>query len=953
MSVRLPRASKPTTAMAAAALPLHPIPHRKLPPTSPSASMRQLCKEGDLREAIRLLAARSAPGRAPPTEHYGWVLDLVAARGAFAQGRQVHAHAVATGSLRDDDGGFLATKLLFMYGKCGRLAEARRLFDGMPARTVFSWNALIGACLSSGSSREAVGVYRAMRSSEPGPAPAPAPDGCTLASVLKACGAEGDGRSGSEVHTLAVKRGLDRSTLVANALVGMYAKCGLLDSALRVFEWMRDGRDVASWNSAISGCLQNGMFLEALDLFRRMQSAGFSMNSYTTVGVLQVCAELAQLNHGRELHAALLKCGTEFNIQCNALLVMYAKCGRVDCALRVFREIDDKDYISWNSMLSCYVQNGLYAEAIDFFGEMVQDGFEPDHACIVSLSSAVGHLGRLINGREVHAYAMKQRLDSDLQVANTLMDMYIKCNSVECSACVFDRMKIKDHVSWTTIMACYAQSSRYSEAIEKFRAAQKDGINVDPMMMGSILEVTSGLKNISLLKQVHSYAMRNGLLDLVLKNRIIDTYGECGEVCYALNIFEMLERKDIVTWTSMINCYANNSLLNEAVALFAKMQNAGIRPDSVALVSILGAIAGLSSLTKGKEVHGFLIRGKFPMEGAIVSSLVDMYSGCGSMSYAFKVFDEAKSKDVVLWTAMINASGMHGHGKQAIDIFKRMLETGVSPDHVSFLALLYACSHSKLVEEGKFYLDMMVIKYRLQPWQEHYACVVDLLGRSGRTEEAYEFIKSMPVEPKSVVWCALLGACRVHKNHELAVVATDKLLELEPANAGNYVLVSNVFAEMGRWNNVKEVRTRMTERGLRKDPACSWIEIGNSIHTFTARDHSHRDSQAIHLKLAEITDKLRKEAGYSEDTGFVLHDVSEEEKIDLLHGHSERLAIAFGLISTSSGSPLRIAKNLRVCGDCHEFTKLVSKLFEREIVVRDANRFHHFSGGSCSCGDFW
>jgi pentatricopeptide repeat protein len=302
---------------------------------------------------------------------------------------------------------------------------------------------------------------------------------------------------------------------------------------------------------------------------------------------------------------------------------------------------------------------------------------------------------------------------------------------------------------------------------------------------------------------------------------------------------------------------------------------------------------------------------------------------------------------------MINATGLHGHGKQAIDLFERLLQTGLAPDHISFLALLHACGHSKLVDEGKYYMDMMRNKYRLVPWQEHYACMVDILGRSGLTEEAYKFIQTMPVEPKSVVWCALLGACRVHKNHELAVVAASKLLELEPGNPGNYILVSNVFAEMGEWNTVREVRTRMAEQRLRKDPACSWIEIGNNVRTFTARYHSHRDSHAIHLKLAKITEKLRKEGSYTEDTRFVLHDVSEEEKVDMLHKHSERLAIAFGLISTRPGTPLRIAKNVRVCGDCHEFTKLVSKLFEREIVVRDANRFHHFSGGSCSCGDFW
>ncbi|KAK3144511.1 hypothetical protein QOZ80_4AG0314080 [Eleusine coracana subsp. coracana] len=958
MSVRLPGASKPATAMAAAALSLPSLPCQTppLPPPSTSSpipnsvSLKRLCKEGNLRDALHLLTSGAHGRRRPPREDYGWVLDLVAARRAALEGRQVHAHALATGSLDEDGDGFLATKLVFMYGRCGRVEDARRLFDGMPARTVFSWNALVGAYLSSGSAGEAVRVYRAMRSSA---AQGVAPDGCTLASVLKACGAKEDGRCGREVHGLAAKTGLDRSTLVANALIGMYAKCDMLDSALRVFEWLREGRDVASWNSVITGCVQNGRILEALGLFRGMQSAGFGMNSYTAVGVLQICADLALLHLGRELHAALLKCGTELSIQCNALLVMYAKCGRVDSALRVFRDIGEKDYISWNSMLSCYVQNGLYAEAIDFFGEMLQHGFQPDHASVVSLSSALGHLGRLNNGREVHAYAIKQKLHADLQVGNTVMDMYIKCQSIECSARVFDSMGIKDHISWTTILACYAQSSRHSEAVEMFREIRKEGIRVDAMMVGSILEACSGLKSISLLKQVHCFAIRNGLLDLILKNRMIDIYGECGEVSHSLSIFQMVENRDIVTWTTMINCCANNGLLNEAVSLFSELQNANIQSDSVALVSVLVAIAGLSTLSKGKQVHGFIIRRGFPMEGPLVSSLVDMYSGCGSMRYAIRVFDGTKYKDVVLWTAMINATGLHGHGKQAINLFERMLQTGLVPDHITFLALLHACSHSKLVDEGKYYMDMMRNKYRLELWQEHYACMVDILGRSGQTEEAYKFIQTMSVEPKSVVWCALLGACRVHKNHELAVVAANKLLELEPDNPGNYILVSNVFAEMGEWNNVREVRTRMAEQGLRKDPACTWIEIGKYVHTFTARDHSHRDAQAIHLKLAEMIEKLRKEGGYVEDTRFVLHDVSEEEKIEMLHKHSERLAIAFGLISTRPGTPLRIAKNLRVCGDCHEFTKLVSKLFKREIVVRDANRFHHFSGGFCSCGDFW
>ncbi|RWW45341.1 hypothetical protein BHE74_00048833 [Ensete ventricosum] len=912
-------------------------------PASTLLSVKEACKQGDLAQAFRLLA--NSP-QCPSQDAYSSILELCASRNAPLQGQQVHSHIVKSNSLSDD--GFLSTKLLFMYGKCGRLCDAEKLFDEMPHRSIFAWNALVGAYASKARPSLAIATFQEMR------VRGTPPDACTLASVLKACGALEDVYTGTATHGSAVKCGLDSTGFVSNALVSMYAKCGRFGSARRLFERMDEERDVVSWNSIISACLQDGQFFEVLTLFTEMQRASVPMNSYTTVGVLQACAELSLPRLGMEMHASLLKKDAKLEIyECNALVVLYARCGRIGDAKQVFCEMEEKDNVSWNSMLSGYVQNGLYQEAMDFFCEIIGLGFEADQVSLISVASASGRLGNRVHGKEVHAYAMKHGLDCELQVGNTLIDMYTKCHLIDYAEGVFCKLHAKDRVSWTTMIAGYAQNSRYSEALELFRRVQADGVKADSMMIGSILQACRGLVCPSLLEQVHGYAIRHGLLDLVLNNTIIDVYGECGKVSGACRVFGTIRDKDVVSWTSMITCYVNDGLPNEALCSFRDMVAADVEPDAVSLITVLGAAAGLSSSMKGKEIHGFMCRRRYPTEGAVGSSLVDMYARCGDIESSAKVFGNVRCKDLVLWTTMIDARGMHGQGEEAMRLFRGLREMGIVPDEVTFLALLYACSHSGLVDAGKRYLEMMTGEYGLEAWPEHYACVVDLLGRSGRTEEAFEFIKSMPAKPTAAVWCALLGACRVHRDHKLGKMAAEKLLELEPGSPGNYVLVSNVSAATRNWEEAGAARATMERRGLKKDPACSWIEVGKKVHAFVARDSSHKESGAIYSKLAEMVEGVKKEGGYAENTRFVLQDVPEEEKIKMLHGHSERLAMAFGLLYAPKGSPIRITKNLRVCGDCHEFTKLVSKLYEKEIIVRDANRFHRFRGGHCSCRDFW
>ncbi|KAM0941667.1 putative tetratricopeptide-like helical domain superfamily, DYW domain-containing protein [Dioscorea sansibarensis] len=880
-------------------------------------------------------------------ESYSSILELCASHKALLQGQQIHAHMLTSNALANDDG-FLSTKLLFMYGKCGHLASAKLLFDEMPQRTVFAWNAMIGAYVSAGLPWEAPKLFREMSVC------GAVPDACTFASVLRACGEVENICLGGEVHCLAVKHGLVSTTFVANALIAMYAKCGWFDHAMKLFELMDGNRDVVSWNSIIAACLKDERFTKALFLFREVLESGIGMNSYNVVSALQACAELSLLKLGMQIHASVWKRGKTIQVhEANALIVMYARCGKMDDATRVFVETNEKDYISWNSILSGCVQNGLNMEAISFFRELLEVGIKPDQVSVISVASALGRLGNILNGMEAHAYSIKEGFESNLQVGNTLVDMYAKFSLVNYAETVFRKMPEKDYISWTTAIAALAQNQQYLEALGLFIEVQKDGMNVDPMMIGSILIACGGLKSLYILKQIHGYTIRHGLLDLVLENKIIDVYGQCEKVGYAVRVFNGIETKDVVSWTSMLSCYIHSYFFDEALCLFRDMMETNVEPDAVMLVCGLTVAAGLSSLMKGKEIHGFLTRRNLLMEHSVNSSLVDMYAHCGKIDSSFKIFNMARCEDLVLWTTMINACGLHGRGKEAVELFTRMPEIGLVPDHITFLALLYACSHSGLVDEGKIFIEIMKSDYGLTPWQEHYACVVDLLGRSGKMDEAYEFINSIPGEPTGVVWCALLSACQVHSNLELGEVAARELLELEPKNPGNYVLISNVFAAMGKWKDVDMVRNRMKQRGFKKDPACTWIELGNEVHTFVARDSSHKESVAIYSKLSKITQQLEKEYGYVADTKYVLHDVKEEEKIKMLHRHSERLAVAFALIRTSESTPIRITKNLRVCGDCHEFIKLVSKRYEREIIMRDANRFHHFHGGSCSCGGFW
>ncbi|XP_062220168.1 pentatricopeptide repeat-containing protein At5g66520-like [Phragmites australis] len=440
--------------------------------------------------------------------------------------------------------------------------------------------------------------------------------------------------------------------------------------------------------------------------------------------------------------------------------------------------------------------------------------------------------------------------------------------------------------------------------------------------------------------------------DAASYNILLTALASRGHVAEALELFDEIPEPNVRSWTALIAGFAQSGRPADALRIFRDMENAGVSPNEVTVVATLAACADVGDLDLGRQVHIYAKQQAYCHNVQVGNTAIDMYVKCGCVDVARAVFDAMDRRTVVSWSAMICGHAMHGEGENALELFAAMSRQGVLPNGVTFVGLLHACSHMGLVDEGLAFFESMEKDHDITPGIEHYGCVVDLLSRSGRLDEALEFINAMPVEPNSVVWGALLGGARLHKNVEMGEEAIRHLTVLDPGNDGYYVVLSNIYADAGRWEDVARVRRAMKHRGVKKTKGWSTISVGGTVLEFTAGDCSHPRATDI----CETLDKLLSEArrrGYVPDTSVVLLDVDDNEKERVLARHSEKLAVAFGLMTTPPGTTLRVMKNLRVCSDCHAALKLISEIAGREIVVRDRNRFHCFRSGACSCRDYW
>ncbi|CAN5975486.1 unnamed protein product [Sphagnum jensenii] len=574
------------------------------------------------------------------------------------------------------------------------------------------------------------------------------------------------------------------------------------------------------------------------------------------------------------------------------------------------------------SMLARSVKAGQYENTIKLFQQMQQEGTCPDKFTFVQVLNACANLQALEDGRHAHEQTIQSGCVSDIFVGSSLVHMYVKCGCMEDAMRVFSQMPSRDVVSWTVMIFGHI---RWNSLIDMYGKC------------GSMEDAR---------RVFNEMPSRN----VVSWTTIIFGYVKSGQGQKALELFQQMQQE--VSWTVMMLGHVKCGQGQKALGLFRQMQQEGVLPNAVTFMVVLNACASVVALEEGRRVHEQIIQSSCESDVFVGNSLIDMYAKCGSMEDAWRVFNTMPSRDVVSWNAMLGGFALHGHGEEALAHFERMCEEGIEVDNVTFVCLLSACSHAGLLCEGQRSFGSMSTVHKISAKLEHYTCMVDLLGRAGHLHEAEDMIKVMPCKPDVAVWMALLGACRIHGNVEMGERIAKHILEVDPGNAAGYVLLSNIYAAAGKWDLSEKVQSQRKERGVKKQSGRTWIEVNNEVHTFVVDDQDHPQIIEIRAELKRLYRQMQ-EAGYVPDTKFVLHDVEEEEKVYHLCHHSEKLAIAFGLISTPPGTTLRIFKNLRVCGDCHTSTKFIAKIVGRAIIVRDANRFHHFECGVCSCRDYW
>ncbi|CAI0545462.1 unnamed protein product [Linum tenue] len=518
---------------------------------------------------------------------------------------------------------------------------------------------------------------------------------------------------------------------------------------------------------------------------------------------------------------------------------------------------------------------------------------------------------------------------------------------------IFSQMKNPNTFTWNAIIRGYAESENPKPAIELYGLMHSNSVEPDTHTFPFVLKAVAKAVSITAGEQIHSIATRRGFESLVfVQNSLVHMYASCGQYQSAVKVFEVMPNRDLVTWNSVINGFALNGKPSEALALYQKMDLDGLKPDGFTMVSLFSACSKLGALALGRRAHVYMVKVGLDKNLHSVNALLDFYAKCGCTKDAKRVFNEMVERNVVSWTSLIVGLAVNGYGSEALKYFKQMEAEKWLPSEITFVGVLYACSHCGMVDEGFRYFDKIKQYYGIVPQIEHHGCMVDLLARAGKVKQAHDYIQQMPMQPNSVIWRTLLGACTKFGHVELAEVARAKLLHLEPKHSGDYVLMSNLYASERRWSDAHKARKSMLEEGVAKIRGHSLVELGNQVHEFHTGDRTHPQSEEIYAKLVEVTKRLRLE-GHVAHTGHVYADIEEEEKENALVHHSEKIAVALMLVCSPPGTPIRVFNNLRICGDCHVVIKLMSKVYGREITVRDCSRFHHFRDGSCSCGDYW
>lgn len=849
---------------------------------------------GTVSEALSVLLQRThyLATHKPTYQVFADVLKSCGTISGISSGKSLHSLVIRQGH---NSCSFISKALLNMYAKCKALEDCQKLFDEITGRDTVTWNILLSGFAGSRShDHKVMGLFNMLHATRD-----PKPSPVTLAIVIPVCTRSGTQGARKSMHGYAIKSGMESETLVGNALVSMYAKCGLVFDASDVFNEIAD-KDVVSYNAAIAGLAENKLVDNAFRMFYEMIESPVIPNYATIANILPMCAALGNnVGHmlGKEIHCYVLRHSElEYEtVVINALLSFYLRIGRVREAQSLFGRMKFRDLVSWNSFIAGCASNGQWLKALETFRELVDTKMNRmDPVTVISIIPVCAQLHNLQLGKEIHGYVLRHPvLHEDTSIGNALINFYAKCCCTEAAFSLFLHTPHKDLISWNTMLDAFGVNLLETQFTDLLRWMLLDGINPDSITVLTILQFCANLNRINHVKETHGFSLRSGILlgdcKPTLGNAFLDAYAKCGNVEYASRMFENLSEKrnvvtcnsmisgylthgshceaniifqkmserDLTTWNLMVRGYAQNECPSEALNLFRELQYHGIRPDAVTVMSILPVCAQMASVDLLRQCHGYIVRACFE-DAHLKAALLDVYSKCGSIKSAYKLYKSTPQKDLVVFTAMVGGFAMHGMAKEAIRVFDYMLECGTKPDHVVVTAILSACRHAGLINEGLMIFNSIDQVHQMKPSMEQYACLVDLLGRGGRIREAYSFLNQMPITANASIWGALLGACKTYQDVDMGHVVADHLLNVETNDIGNFVVLSNLYAADARWDGVSEMRRLMKMRDLKKPAGCSWIEVGRNKNVFVAGDYSHPERNLIYNILSHLDKQIKE-----------------------------------------------------------------------------------------------
>ncbi|XP_055832882.1 pentatricopeptide repeat-containing protein At2g40720 [Solanum dulcamara] len=775
-------------------------------------------------------------------------------------GKTIHATIIEMGLHYDP---FITTSLINMYVKCGSLSSAVQVFDFISQcedfhRDVTIWNAMLDGYIRNELTEECMCLFRRMQEFDV------KCDEYSLSILLGLFNGCMGLSKAKEVHGYVIRNSFGHDPFVITALIDMYSNCGRPKDAWCIFESIQDKDNIVMWNALIRGLSENGLWRNSMRLYSLAKNRGCKLMSTTYSSTLKACAEGEDIDFGRQVHSDVVKMDFENDpYVCTSVLSMYARVGMLEDADRAFNSVLDKEVEVWNSMISAYVGKGRGDDAFCVYNEMRSRSILSDSFTLSNILISCSMTESYDLGRAIHGELIKKPIQNNITLESALVTMYSKCGMLKDALEVFSRMVEKDVVAWGSMISGLCQNKKFNLALGIYKEMETHNVNRDADIMAMVINASAGLESLELGCSIHAITVKSGEeLDSSVSCSLVDMYSNCGKPEMAEKVFSGVPYKNLVAWNSLISCYLKNDLPDLSLNLLPQLVQQGLYPDAVTLTSALAAVSSLAILIKGKAIHCYQIRHQILEDSQVENALIDMYIKSGCLNYAERIFQYMSKRNLVTWNTMIAGYGSHSECMKAINFFNEMRKSKVTPDAVTFLSLISSCNHAGLLDEGLKLFHLMELEYGIKPQMEHYINVVDLLGRAGRLIDAYNFIQNLDVEPERGVWLCLLSACRVHQNVELGEIAANNLLKMEPNRGSNYVQLLNLYVELGMREEAASLRVLMRQKGLKKNPGCSWIEVKNKLEVFFSSDSSSTKTIEIYETLQSLRSTMKKGGDY-------------------------------------------------------------------------------------------